>query len=169
MTERDEARDERDRLRSDWDKQDARILNVLGAALGYPWFKDDQGNFPGATESDGVCTGEHVPETIAAEAAKCIEALKADRDRLAARVAELEGPPVHDMNRYTCPSCGFMSVMHCPRTKTWVCHMTSPQCRWFDSKPPCEHEWVDIRNDTVLSGEMCRKCNALQAGNDNTE
>lgn len=46
------------------------VEQTLGKALGYPWFKDDQKNFPGATEKDGVCVGEHVPETIAAEAAR---------------------------------------------------------------------------------------------------
>ena len=46
------------------------VEQTLGKALGYPWFKDDQKNFPGATKRDGVCVGEHVPETIAQEAAK---------------------------------------------------------------------------------------------------
>jgi len=42
---------------------------AAGKALGYPWFKDDQKNFPGATAADGVCIGEHVTETIVAELA----------------------------------------------------------------------------------------------------
>lgn len=29
----------------------------------------------------------------------------------------------------------------------------------------CDHEWIDIRNRSVESGEMCRKCNAVRAGN----
>lgn len=45
------------------------VEQTLGKALGYPWFKDDPKNFPDATEEDGVCVGEHVPETIALEAA----------------------------------------------------------------------------------------------------
>jgi hypothetical protein len=36
---------------------------------GYPWYKDDQKNFPGATSLDGVCVGAHVPETIVGELA----------------------------------------------------------------------------------------------------
>ena len=32
------------------------IEQILGKALGYPWFKDDQENFPNATEADGVVT-----------------------------------------------------------------------------------------------------------------
>lgn len=46
---------------------------ALGKALGYPWYKDDQKNFPGATAADGVCIGEHVPATLAAEAAHRLE------------------------------------------------------------------------------------------------
>ena len=50
-------------------KQNQEIEQVCGKALGYPWFKDDQKNFPGATEADGVCVGEHVANTIVAELA----------------------------------------------------------------------------------------------------
>jgi hypothetical protein len=32
------------------------IDQILGKALNYPWFKDDQENFPNATEADGVVT-----------------------------------------------------------------------------------------------------------------
>lgn len=30
----------------------------------------------------------------------------------------------------------------------------------------CEHDWVDIRNSLVESGEMCSKCGRVRAGND---
>jgi hypothetical protein len=55
---------ERDGLR----KECNEVEQHLGKALHYPWFKDDQKSFPGTTEKDGVCVGEHVPGTIAAEA-----------------------------------------------------------------------------------------------------
>lgn len=48
------------------------VDQVLGKALGYPWYYWDQKNFPGTTPKDGVCTGEHVPESLLAEAAKRI-------------------------------------------------------------------------------------------------
>ena len=51
-------------------KQNEEICQIAGKALGYPWFKDDQANFPGADESWGVCAGEHVAETIAEELAR---------------------------------------------------------------------------------------------------
>jgi len=53
------------------------VCQFLGRALGYPWYCDDQKNFPGATPDDGVCVGEHVAETIAAEAALEIYNLRA--------------------------------------------------------------------------------------------
>ena len=52
------------------------VCQTLGKALGYPWYKDDQKNFPGATERDGVCVGEHVAESIAMEAAQRIKTLE---------------------------------------------------------------------------------------------
>lgn len=57
-------------------ESEARICQILGAALGYPWYKDDQENFPGATEADGVCVGDHIAETLASEAADRIKAFK---------------------------------------------------------------------------------------------
>lgn len=53
-------------------KMNEEICQILGKALGYPWPKDDPKNFPGATEADGVCVGEHVAESIAEEAARRI-------------------------------------------------------------------------------------------------
>jgi hypothetical protein len=32
----------------------------------------------------------------------------------------------------------------------------------------CEHEWVDMRNSAIISGEMCSKCRAVRAGNEAT-
>lgn len=64
-------------------KSHEEICQIAGKELGYPWFKDDQKNFPGATEECGVCVGEHVAETIVAELAKSHSELKR-------RVQELE-------------------------------------------------------------------------------
>jgi hypothetical protein len=47
-----------------------KCQQIAGIALGYPWYKDDQKNFPGATEKDGVCLGEHADDTVVAELAK---------------------------------------------------------------------------------------------------
>ena len=58
------------RLREGLLKQNQNIEQTCGKVLGYPWFKDDQKNFPGATEKDGVCVGDHVAETIVSELAK---------------------------------------------------------------------------------------------------
>mgnify|MGYP001582435770 CR=1 FL=1 len=52
------------------------VEQILGKALHYPWYKDDQKNFLGATERDGVCTADHTIETLAEEAAQKIAALE---------------------------------------------------------------------------------------------
>lgn len=58
------------------------IEQVLGRALGYPWFKDDSSNFPSATEADGVFVGPHTALTLADEAAAKIATLEAERERV---------------------------------------------------------------------------------------
>lgn len=71
--QRDEARERVAFLEHAFAKQNQEIEQTCGKALGYPWFKDDQKNFPGATEADGVCVGEHVAETIVAELANAYQ------------------------------------------------------------------------------------------------
>jgi hypothetical protein len=63
------ANGELSRLKLAYAKSHEEICQIAGKVLGYPWFKDDQKNFPGATEECGVCVGEHVAETIVAELA----------------------------------------------------------------------------------------------------
>lgn len=58
-------------------KESFEIEQLLAQAIGgYPWYKDDQKNFPNATEKCGVCVGEHVPATLAAEAANKLKKLE---------------------------------------------------------------------------------------------
>src|SRR5688572_5902717 len=63
-------------LKAAMSKQDEEICQILGKALGYPWFKDDQANFPGATEEHGVCVGDEVAESLAMAAAGQLERLQ---------------------------------------------------------------------------------------------
>lgn len=72
-------------------KQDREIEQILGRALGYPRYADDQKNFPGAT-GDDVCVGEHVPVTLAMEAASCLSVAEKQRDELRAEVARIKAP-----------------------------------------------------------------------------
>lgn len=67
-----------ERLRTACTKMNEEISQILGKVLGYPWFKDDQKNFPNATDDDGVAVGDHVAETLAMEAADEIERLRKD-------------------------------------------------------------------------------------------
>lgn len=73
-----EIRAEKTRLYDAWVEEAAELEQVLGKVLGYPWYKDDQKNFPGATEAAGVCVGDHVTMSLVAEAAHRIEKLKHD-------------------------------------------------------------------------------------------
>lgn len=65
-------------LRKACSREDDEICQTLGKALGYPWFKDDQKNFPGATEANGVCVGDHVAASLAAEAAAELRGLNGE-------------------------------------------------------------------------------------------
>ena len=82
IKERDEARAEVERLRRSFSECDNRIQQELGKSLGYPQYKDSQEHFPGATESNGVCVGDHVGETLAIEAASKIRELRAEVEKL---------------------------------------------------------------------------------------
>ena len=67
-----------------WNESE-EIKQILGKALDYPLFKDDQKNFPDSTEKDGVCVGDHVALTLAEEAADKIKQLKARVEKLSKR------------------------------------------------------------------------------------
>jgi hypothetical protein len=62
-------------LRGSLAKSNDIICQTLGKVLGFPWYKDDLDLFPGATESAGVCIGDHVAETMAVQAADRIRHL----------------------------------------------------------------------------------------------
>jgi hypothetical protein len=66
------------------------ICQTLGAALNYPRYADDPAIFSGATDADGVCTGEHVAASLAAEAAREITRLRAELAVERARFAASE-------------------------------------------------------------------------------
>lgn len=76
--------DEREieRLRVACSKTNDDVCQTLGNVLGYPRFVDDQETFPGATESNGVCVGDHVAGSIAEEAAHTIVDLRKEIDSL---------------------------------------------------------------------------------------
>ena len=64
------------RQRKLWQKENDELVQILGKALQYPRFVDDQSVFPGATEADGVCVPCHTGVSIADEAAAAIETLR---------------------------------------------------------------------------------------------
>ena len=69
---------EADRLRQVLARTNDKICQTLAQALGgYHWYKDDQVNFPGTTEANGVIIVEQTAEDLAELAAKRISELRA--------------------------------------------------------------------------------------------
>lgn len=66
--ENKKLRDARSRLNDE-------VMQTLGKALGYLWYKDDPVNFPNATEANGICPGDMVAEAMAEQAANRIREL----------------------------------------------------------------------------------------------
>lgn len=62
-----------------------QIEQILGKALGYPWYKDDLKNFPDATEADGVCIGAETAWSLAMIAADKIKQLEEKNTKLSKR------------------------------------------------------------------------------------
>ena len=56
-------------------KESEAIEQILGKALGYPWYKDDPKNFPNAAEADGVCVAPNTAASLAMHAADKIKML----------------------------------------------------------------------------------------------
>lgn len=72
---------------------------LAGRALNYPRCADDQVNFPGATDADGVCTGDHVGDTIVAELATDHSRLKAEIEQLRAALKQIQRRAFSDGRR----------------------------------------------------------------------
>lgn len=53
-----------------------KIKQILGKALGYPYYIEDPKTFPNATEADGVCVGIETPWSLAMLAADKIKELE---------------------------------------------------------------------------------------------
>lgn len=62
------------------------VEQTAGRALGYPRYCDDQKNFPGSTDADGVCVGDHSAVTIVRELAEKYSEARAEVERLTQQV-----------------------------------------------------------------------------------
>lgn len=58
------------------------VEQALGKALHYPKYADDPKTFPEAAGTDAVCVGEHVPASLADEAAQRISELEREKARM---------------------------------------------------------------------------------------
>jgi len=70
------------RLKDAGHKLAHEVEQTAGVALGYPRYCDDQELFPGATDADGVCVGEHVAQTVVSELARKYGEAQAEAKRL---------------------------------------------------------------------------------------
>lgn len=59
-----------DRLLAAFAFESHDIEQALGKVLGFPWYRDDQKNFPGTTGADGVCVGPYTSVVLAEMAAE---------------------------------------------------------------------------------------------------
>ena len=66
-------------------KESEEIEQILGKALGYPWYTDDPKNFPTATEAHGVCVGIETAWSLAMIAADRIRELEERNKKLSKR------------------------------------------------------------------------------------
>lgn len=82
--ERDRAVAEVERVRQAAAATGNRVEQTLGTALGYPLMGDEVGGGPGE-----VAVGDHVPESVAMEAAERIAGLGAEVERLRAALEKL--------------------------------------------------------------------------------
>lgn len=147
-------RERRERAESAYFSTVATVDQTLGRALGYPRYCDDQKNFPGTTDADGVCTGDHVAETLASEAAKRIEQHAREVERLRERViaganfyayhwyadgsdrigeaAWAFEPPSEGLRSVLTPSEGTARVSATPPTEGTPAEVSDPKKAWRD-------------------------------------
>ncbi len=109
-------RADNDRLRRALDATEYAIQQSLGTALGYPRYCDDLVNFPDATPADGVCVGDHVAETLAAEAAREIERMRWSNTNAIWRPTTMSGENSDkSASHYTTPPFQGWLVIRCAR------------------------------------------------------
>lgn len=84
------------------------IEQTLGKALGYPKL------YPEASDVDDgtVCVGDHVPETLATEAAKEIERLRAENATLRAKLARGDDVPTVEYDPVPLEPVKFVPVRY---------------------------------------------------------
>lgn len=77
MTDTNNDAHELARLRTAWAQEHNELSQLIGKALGYPYYKDLP-EFPEATEADGVCTFHLVLPDLVDEIVTKYNALKSD-------------------------------------------------------------------------------------------
>lgn len=92
-----------------------KIEQILGKALGYPYYKDDPKNFPNATEADGVCVGIETAWSLAMLAADKIKELEEKLKNVTTVEIKIidnifcnkENKKSHITKEHKCSACGI--------------------------------------------------------------
>jgi septation ring formation regulator EzrA len=84
---------EKERCKRAYSVMNEDVCQTLGKVMGFPWFKDHQEHFPGATEEQGVAH-DQVAETMAEIAAAQITKLASENAALREALAEITS---HDL------------------------------------------------------------------------
>lgn len=126
-----------------WIKECHEVEQTLGKALGYPFYCDLD-SFPDATDADGVCVGEHIPATLAMEAAarilKLEEKINTFRELLthsASRVAELkeQREKLEEENARLMEACDIFEANSAGATQLWEACLAAKQRIHFVGMP----------------------------------
>lgn len=64
-----------------------------------------------------------------------------------------------------CSRCALLKAIREPFRINDIDTHVDVSVRWIE---PCQHEWIDVRNEIIESGELCTKCHAIRAGNQAT-
>jgi hypothetical protein len=102
---------------------------ILGKALGYPWYKDDPASFPDATEADGVCVGEHTVVTLAMEAAKRLTIYELHTAPEVPKSAEIADALVQEIEQQ-CERFARQLTLHTMRRAQEIKAAKEKQKRW---------------------------------------
>lgn len=73
-----------------------------------------------------------------------------------------EGLAISDQPRKHSPDCSYWDGLF---AQVCNCGTTADQPT---VRAECQHEWIDARNNVISSGEWCRKCSLVRAGNEAT-
>jgi len=166
-------KDAYDNLRKLVTKTDREIEQVLGKVLGYPLYANDKNTFPNATESDGVCVGDHVPETLAVEAARKIEELRLEYSHLIGVIMDVHSQHADDLCWLDIDKIFVAAGLPVPDRKVGDKGVMLSNCKRYIDTLCAGGEWksyadmeAELKETRRLYEEAVKKTVVLQADSD---